>query len=351
MRHWKPLTLAALSLALAFALCACGGQSAPQGSAADNSASTAQETAAPETPESLVNIVGAYYGDLGSDESYQDLCIVFDYANDAQNRTIGDPGDITVTVNGTNVYEAAENQTIPLSDTVLGSFDIKTFDYTERYTGIRSAAGYGDLLGGSDPVRMFASFLFNPNDLKTGDTIELTVGDQTATFPVADATEITMADEMMKCYPDYETAQMLGAAKWRFDTAAEVAHDITHYLGSTTGGGEEFSGMAQSMKNLFSPESGGLSVFEEPGSGFNSETHTFNTVVEGLPAYDHDKVLAGYPDAAGDIEQLEERFATLADSITDPSVDKSVYAEQIGAVLDSYHAICDTLGIGTIKNM
>ena len=355
MEKLKRVLLIAMFATLAATLAACGGgQGSGSGTAASNGASTSPSSAAEASEESeagpRLDIVGAFYGDLGSDETYQDLCIVFDYINDDANRTLPVSGeDVTVKINDTNVYTAPDNDTHNITSTSTGEYEIKTFDYAERYTGYRYPVGYGDILGGSDPIRMFVSVLFNPNDFKSGETITLSIGDLSGQFPVSEATQIKIADEMLKAEPDYKTAQILAAEKWRLDCAAEVAKSLAHSL--RFGGGDEFSGYSQAMKTLFSAKSGGVSVFEEPHGGFNSDTHTFNTVVDDLPAYDHDVITKGYPEAADLIDSIESQWDALSDSILDPGTSKETYAEQIGGILDTYHEICDTLGIGTIKNL
>jgi hypothetical protein len=260
-----------------------------------------------------------------------------------------DPSQVTVQVNEDNVYTVDANPVQENTSTSLGTYEVSLYGFIERYTGYRYVVGYGDLPGGSDPVRMFAGCLFNPNDLKTGDTITLKVGEEVATFPVSDVVNITYGDEIMRCEPDFETAQILAAEKWRIDMAAICAKDLPHLL--RFGGGEEFSGYSQAMKNIFSPKSGGISIFEEPQPGFDSDTHTFNNAIDGLPAYDRDVVAKGYPDAIDLIDTYEAQFNKLSESILDSSVDAKTYDEQIAAVLDTYHKICDTLGLKPIKNL
>ena len=326
-RYVFMLALATVS-ALALALVGCGSSEEP----------------------GLITIDGVYCGDLGADENYQSLFIVFDYANDDTNRTMPeDPAGVTVQVNDDNVYTVDANPVQEYTSSRLGTYEVSPYGYVERYTGYRYVVGYGDLPGGSEPVRMLAGCLFNPNDLKTGDTITLTVGEEVATFPVSDVMNITYGDEIMKCEPDFETAQILAAEKWRIDMAAEVARSLPDDL--RFGGGEQFSGYSQSMKNLFSSDSGGLTIFEEPQLGFDSKTHTFNKVVDGLPAYDHDVIAKGYPDVIELIDSYEAQFEKLSESILDASVDKEAYAEQIAEILDTYHKICDTLGMEPIKNL
>lgn len=298
-----------------------------------------------------IEIAGVYYGDLGSDDAYQDLYIVFDYVNDGTNRTMPISGSgVAISVISPNVYYASDNDMHRIS-WAYGAYEMRTFDYVERYTGYRYPVGYGDVLGGSDPIRMFVHTLFNPNDLENGETITLTIGEASGGFPVSEAIEISVADEVMRVEPEFETAQILAAEKWRLDSAIETAMTLSKSIGRNGGGGDHYSGMSQSMKNLFSPVVGGLSVFEDPSGGFVSETHTYFTIVDSLPAYDHDVVMQGYSEVADKLDVFESQWNALADSILDPGTSLTSYEDQINELLGTYRDICDTLGIGRIKNL
>lgn len=166
----------------------------------------AEETETETEEQSLIDVKGVFYGSYAaSQEGYENMYLVFDYVNDLENRTLPSSNEgVTMTVNGTNTYNAKMPE---YSDN----------ERFEKYTGYEYLIGYGDLLGGADPVRMFVHYEFNPNDLKTGETITFTLGDQTVEYPVADVQEISVMDELLKVEDDYENAQMRAAFKWRVD--------------------------------------------------------------------------------------------------------------------------------------
>lgn len=201
MRKWTALFLA---VAAAAALSACGTEELVSQLNLGKDAAEETETEAEE--QSLIDVKGVFYGSYAaSQEGYENMYLVFDYVNDLENRTLPSSNEgVTMTINGTNTYNAKMPE---YSDN----------ERFEKYTGYEYLIGYGDLLGGADPVRMFVHYEFNPNDLKTGETITFTLGDQTVEYPVADVQEISVMDELLKVEDDYENAQMRAAFKWRVD--------------------------------------------------------------------------------------------------------------------------------------
>ena len=294
--------------------------------------------------ESRIAIKGVFYGDCGiAQEGYTNLYVVFDYTNDDTNRTLPETSDlVTVSVNDSNTYMATDNLEHKVTNG-SGSYTYKDFDWIKRYCGYSYAVGYGDILGGSEPVRMFAHFSFNENDLSSGDEITLTVDDQTAKFPVSDAVKIEYEDEIMKVEENFEKAQILAAEKWRIDASYRVANFISR--NSAYGFGDDFSGLSKSMKTLFSSESGGVAVNCEPESGFFPDTHTINRVAASLPAYDHDVIAEGYPDAIADIDVLEDAWNKLADGIVKSSISKNEMIDLLNNFEAAYKKVCDDLGM------
>ena len=196
-------------MAAAAALSACGTEELVSQLNLGKDAAEETETEAEE--QSLIDVKGVFYGSYAaSQEGYENMYLVFDYVNDLENRTLPSSNEgVTMTINGTNTYNAKMPE---YSDN----------ERFEKYTGYEYLIGYGDLLGGADPVRMFVHYEFNPNDLKTGETITFTLGDQTVEYPVADVQEISVMDELLKVEDDYENAQMRAAFKWRVDESVYV---------------------------------------------------------------------------------------------------------------------------------
>lgn len=326
-----------LSVLMAFSLVACGS-SEPTATSDNNNEKDNQE--------SLINIVGAYYGPCGAEDGYEDLYIVFDYANDSVNRTMPEESSaVTATVNGTNLYEAnANSETEMYHD---GETYITTpYSWFERYTGYKYILGYGNLLGGSEPVRMFAHFTFNPNDLNTGEELILTVDEQIAEFAVSDVQKISVMDEILMCNGNFETEQMVAATKWRLDTAYRIIWFLT---GVNASFGDDFSAMGSAMRTLFSEDSKGLTVCEEPvyGCKKNSDTntYTYNEVIESLPSYNYDVIAENCPEIADQLIIVETNMYALADALENPNSSYDEVESLMKTILDAYFTIYDTWGM------
>ena len=184
---------------------------AAEDSKAEESSAVLESAEETTEEESLLSVVGVYYGDIYanqtgtcySDQSldgFSDCIIVFDYANDAKNRTLPasslEPGaiwssgftcpEVTLSVNDTNTYEAYDPN---------GYFHHYS-NAINRYTPYSNPIGYGNLLGGADPVRMYSVFYVNPNELKADTNAVLTVADQSVTFDFTNIHQITYPDEI-----------------------------------------------------------------------------------------------------------------------------------------------------------
>ena len=155
-------------------------------------------------------------------EGYEDLIVVFDYANDAKNRTLpasqfngtslygSNPtnSSITLDVNGVNSYNAYDPYSSAESHYAFN---------LARYTGYSYPINYGNLLGGADPVRMFVIFYVNPNDLKSDGVCTMTLDDKVVTFETGSVSDIRLPDEIMWVEDDFEAAYALASFKWRCD--------------------------------------------------------------------------------------------------------------------------------------
>lgn len=350
MRKWTALFLA---VAAAAALSACGTEELVSQLNLGKDAAEETETEAEE--QSLIDVKGVFYGSYAaSQEGYENMYLVFDYVNDLENRTLPSSNEgVTMTVNGTNTYNAKMPE---YSDN----------ERFEKYTGYEYLIGYGDLLGGADPVRMFVHYEFNPNDLKTGETITFTLGDQTVEYPVADVQEISVMDELLKVEDDYENAQMRAAFKWRVDESVYVFNIIGDPVREISGleaygiepttmfsvFGSDYDSLGTAMGTLFSPDSKGVSVVEGHSGGFESETKTMNKVKEDLPAYDEEAILAAYPEIQEVYPAYREHYNELATMIKTPSSgDDAQFAaaeaveDKMQQIWDEYCQLCSLLGL------
>ncbi|MBR2676446.1 MAG: hypothetical protein IKE28_06015 [Solobacterium sp.] len=119
-----------------------------------------------ETALDLIDITGVYYGDITSEynkdyypsiQGLTDCIVTFDFKNDDLNRTMPDTEYANTSaiklIVGPNEYKAFK--------------DVEYIEVLDRYSTMSHAIGYGNILGGSDPIKMFAVFFVNPNDLTT----------------------------------------------------------------------------------------------------------------------------------------------------------------------------------------
>lgn len=378
----KTATLA-LSALFALSLAACGGApqadgavfgetGAPETAESTNVAETPEASAETETSETLpieetieepvetkiIQITGVYAGLLEGDfysmdtaakkDGYIDLFIVFDFVNDDLNRTMPESNDSVTLMIGRNSYNAADNEQV-MHQKGSTKFTEMTYEGVQRATGYGYAIGYGDVLGGAEPIRMFLHFVINPNDLTANDVITLSIDDLSAEFPVSEIQEIAVGDEILRAEGDFETAQILAAERWRIDSSAQIIVFLLDTLGRTPSG-SDYNGMSQAMGSIFSDASGGVSIFESHRSGFSQKTHLYNTEVPGLPSYNRDVIVSGYSEVADLIVQYEDGFNELADMITTPDVSKTEFDEKMNDLLDLYYAICDAWGLEPIEN-
>ena len=243
MKKTIPALLMVCIMSIVISACGSSSGTANNTTSADTAKETMTETAAETTTEeskettveteevteesveeSLLSVVGIFYGDLYQAlngrfykdqelEGFSDCIVVFDYTNDATNRTLPEsslePGklysgnitcpDITLLVNDTNKYEAYD------PNSYYGHYSNKL----NRYTSYSNPIGYGNLLGGSAPVRMYAVFYVNPNELEADSSAVLTVDDQTVEFSFEDIKEIKYPDEILTCEENYEELQQM----------------------------------------------------------------------------------------------------------------------------------------------
>lgn len=298
-----------------------------------------------EEEPSLITVVGAFYGDLGAENGYKDLFVVFDFANDATNRKID---TATVSINGINTYAANENKEHQMYHN--GSYTERDYDWIERYVGYSYAVGYGELLGGADPVRMVAHFYFNPNDIEGNPTLTLTVGDQVAEYATSNFTEISVKDEIMQVADDYEMAVIKASGKWRLDS---IYRHLFFVADCGNIFGDKVAHFRDPMQELVYSERGkNITVTETPAYSFIQEYDLLwlGTPVDGLPQFDYKKFAAAYPELENDISLMFSEYAELADLIVTPNANTNQsLLDKAQALINSicarYEKICDAWGI------
>ena len=331
---------------LAIILSACGtsgvndsanSESASSKETAEDSVLTedsAEEVTEESEAESLLSIVGIYYGDIYTNQSgncysdqgldgFKDCIVVFDYINDATNRTLPssriEPGriissgftcpEVTLLVNDANTYEAYDPN---------GYFNHYS-NSINRYTKYSCPIGYGNLLGGAEPVRMYAVFYVNPNELKAESSAVLTVDDQSVSFDFEGIKEITYPDEILSCEENYEELQQIAAFKWRMDKVIDLSGDIDHYL-ATMNPGSDLGGVGASIANLFSTDYG-VTISGKLNAGFDAN-HTFDGMNTNLPLFNIDILTNALPDQSSDITGIVDATNKLGAAIQDSSYSK-----------------------------
>ena len=298
--------------------------------------------------ESLLSVVGVYYGDLYanqkgtcySDQSldgFSDCIIVFDYANDATNRTLPDsslePGviwssgftcpEVTLSVNDANTYEAYDPN----------GYDGHYSNAINRYTSYSNPIGYGNLLGGADPVRMYSVFYVNPNELKADTKAVLTVADQSVTFDFANIEQITYPDEILRCEDNYEELQQLAAFKWRMDKIVVLSGDVDGYMASMNPG-SDLGGVGSSISSLFSSDYG-VTISGQLSAGFGPD-HTFDGMTADLPHFNIDTLTNMLPDQQGDISAIVDATNRLGSAVQDSSYSKNDVEDILKEIIGYY---------------
>lgn len=325
------------AVTLAALLSGCASDSGQAGASTPPASTPPTATPAPSETPSLLTLDGVFYRNTPDEDGLIDCIVVFDYTNDAQNRELPeDPSEITLDFNGVNTYDIHQ-----VTGTVYakGKLEYPNHYYyaLSRYTGYSYALGYGTLLGGADPVRMFAVFYVNPNDLSGDGEMVFTMGDQSLTIPVSQAKEITLLDEIMTVEEDYQMAQATASLKWRFDKAYSSTQFVSRNLKIP---GDDFNAMATGMEYIFKEgQDWGYSVAEIPSGGFSGEDtgcgmYNDAAATAGLPGLDLALMAETYPEIADDITGMAETTNALAQAIRTP-----------GTSLDSIIALMDTMDV------
>lgn len=301
------------------------------------------------TPDSRINIVGAYYGNCGAENGMQDLFVVFDYTNDETNRQMPeDTSAVTAFLVEANKYEAVENEKHTYYHDGA-SYTTADYSWFERQTGYRYVLGYGDLLGGAKPARMFVHFVINPNDVSSSEKLTLTVEDQVAEFAVSEMKEISVIDEILQANGNFEQDYIVASGKWRLDTIYRHIHFITKIRALP---GDALSHFKIAQENLYAEDLDvNISMMEEPTYGFNTDNDDYwlGTPVKGLPSFNMDVFLAAYPNEAGEIHKLFNEYEELNRLLGQEGASIDRIEELINSIDQTYIRICEAWGIECVS--
>lgn len=294
---------------LALSLCGCGSSSASSSSAADGI-----ETSSP------IQITGVYYGNIrdgkyssywDSTEGMSDCIITFDFVNDETNRTMpelsgyANNSDITLEI-GANSY------------TAYTSDMIEYITALDRYTDMKMVAGYGNVLGGADPIKMYCVFFVNPNDLKNDNTITLTFDDLSGSVSAGKAKEIHHISDILE---DGSQEKLAADLLVRVDTEFENFTNLSDNLigipsdsGWYRDSGSEWSLIHDCMVNTLSDSIGAtLDAMTSSGGdsnlGYDATVFSADVTGTGLEAEKD-----AFPDIAGSIDGMANISNTIAEA-------------------------------------
>lgn len=306
-------------------------------------------------PEGMISMKGTYAGilfaegndDIHTPDGYVDLVLVFDFINDETNRILPElVSDATLTINETNSYQANEN----VSHEVYSHGTSKTYTnygYFEKYTGYKYAVGYGELLGGAEPARMFCHFYVNPNDLSEDGNMVFTFGDQQVEIENATVEEITVFDEILKAGENFEHDQSLASFKWRLDNAFLSATWISEI--NSDAFGSQCKSLSRAMENTFREDIPmGISVINRQGTGFtdvNGVLFSTKALYTNLPTFDLELVKEAYPEMADQIVKFIEDYTELSGMIAKSGSSASKVEKAMNDVRAQYAELCEQLNM------
>ena len=298
----------------------------------------------PEKPKSIISIRGIYYSTEesintfygSSAEGMSDCIVVFDFNNDDINRTMPDTEyancpEVQLTI-GNNTYDSYQNL---------------SYQYNlDRYSEMKNVLGYGNVLGGADTVRMYASFFVNPNDFKNDAEISLKIGDLNATTGTSDAKVMNHIVDCLQSEEELEFADLI----FRCDEAFQNFYALvkTHKITVRIDSGSDFSLMSQCLRNTFNSELGVTLDRKATHGGSNSgyDEHAFSPNLKG---FDLESVKKRYPEIATNIQGLIEAVNTCSDAI----VVSGLSTDRMQAIADdfsrNYDEIMDFFSLDTFE--
>lgn len=352
----KKSLFAVLPLFLILSGCSGGGTAKPASSAAgseegsvaeENTAEVSEETENTEEEVSLITITGIYYGEITSDytkenwksaQGMSDCIVTFEFTNDAENRTMPDTDyadckDVTLAA-GPNSYNAFK--------------PLYYIPVLTRYSDFSGVLGYGNVLGGADPIKMFAAFFVNPNDLKEGNEITLNVDGITATADGGIAKQITYPVEILDDEDSdvLTTADLLVRLDTEFVNFEALANKIK--LFSKIDPGSDMVLMSGTMKTIFDEDLGIILTNDVDYGGNEIDGRYYNKKVFSTDrkGFDYDAAVGLYPEIKDNIDAMIEAAQLSADAMVNTGTTKDGFQKIADQFSTNYDEVLAFFGLG-----
>lgn len=327
----KKFLIVLLSVFLLSAIVGCSNQPADNSNQGENPTEEPAEESAPE----MITIRGVYYGLLSTDHDkyydsirgMTDCVVVFDFNNDDTNREMpstqyANSTAISLSINSSNTYDAYKS-TVAFAENL------------ERFSEIKQVLGYGKILGGSDPVTMYALFFINPNDFKSSESIVLNIDGMTGTCSPDLAKEIKYANTVIEEIDGLENEQ-ISEFLWRCDTAYKNIEKTAKYAAQNPG--SDYKLVSDAMLALFS-SSYGVNLNERVSWGGDNNLRRSSALIEELSGFDKDALVAACPEISDSINGLIDASDKYAQAIINTSTSVNSLAEIADAFETHYYKI------------
>jgi hypothetical protein len=224
-------------------------------------------------------------------------------------------------------------------------YKMSDYGWFERQTGYRYVLGYGELLGGAKPARMFAHFEINPNDMSGAENLTLTVEDQTAEFTVSQIKEISVIDEILQAGGNFEKDYIVASGKWRLDA---IFRHVTFIANLRAKPGDALAHFKSAQKNLAAENLNvNISVMEDAQYSLTSSNGDYwlGHPISGLPAFDMDVFVSAYPNEADNIKKMFKDYEELASLLAKSGASMDRIEDLINSIRQTYSDICNAWGI------
>lgn len=305
----------------------------------------------------MIEITGIYYGSITSDyeksswtsaEGMDDCIVTFYFNNDDTNRTMpelsgyANNDDITLSI-GENSYNAFTTDSLDINCTL------------PRYTSYKQVAGYGNVLGGSDPIKMYAHFFVNPNDLQNDNEVTLTIGeDLVGNADVSISKQISHVIEIL----DQDSDEKLGAdLLYRADTSfLNFQYLIKEKIGIPSGyglyrdSGSEWSLIHDCMVNCFSSNLGVTLDVESNYGGDQDLRYDKDSFSSDLTGFDKEAAKTAFPEIADNIENVVNETNGMAEAAVAYGQPRSVFESYSNQMASDYAAICEYFSVSVYEN-
>ncbi len=310
-----------LILVMSLSLCAYGSS--------NNTANTEEinETAS-------IEVKGLFYLDPAEDldlseeglstaQSY--LFLIYDVVNNSdKNIELSTfTSSITLTMNNTNSYE----QLRPFDGDVLETF-IENCGYSV-------STSYGTLWGGSEPVRMIASFAINKNDIKDDCTAEI---DFQLADDIKDNITVTAEEIQTINLPDgvfavEENPDAYQIARSLIPCTEVCRNMIVSSVEQYNNREENLASAALSICKMMFVEGAPFGVSCASGTETNDPNIIFS---EELSAFSYEAIRPYYPELVDKVESVASCITTMDEELKKDNPDYDV-------ANTAYYSACDTL--------